>query len=90
MQKIRKIFTAVSEKTALPTNYYQQHQSYRTSLTPVQKIFAILRFYSKSLTPLKQLTNFWLPIMIAKYEQPPPFKKVSPYMDDHPLKLHYI
>ena len=36
MQKIRKILRAVSEKTALPTNqptnYYQQHQSYRTSL----------------------------------------------------------
>ena len=45
MQKIRKILRAVSEKTALPTNqpfnqptnYYQQHGSYRTSLTPVQK-----------------------------------------------------
>ena len=41
MQKIRKILRAVSEKTALPTNqptnYYQQHQSYRTLLTPVQK-----------------------------------------------------
>ena len=41
MQKIRKIFSAVSEKTALPTNqptnYYQQHRSYKTSLTPVQK-----------------------------------------------------
>ena len=41
MQKIRKILRAVSDKTALPTNqptnYYQQHQSYRTSLTPVQK-----------------------------------------------------
>ena len=40
MQKIRKILRAVSEKTALPTNlptnYYQQHRSYRTSLTPVQ------------------------------------------------------
>ena len=49
MQKIRKILRAVSEKTALPTNqptnYYQQHQSYRTSLTPVQKIwlFEMLR-----------------------------------------------
>ena len=33
---------AVSEKTALPTNqptnYYQQQQSYRASLTPVQKL----------------------------------------------------
>ena len=38
MQKIRKILRAVSEKTALPTNYYQQHRSYRTSLTPVQKL----------------------------------------------------
>ena len=41
MQKIRKIFSAVSEKTALPTNqptnYYQQHRFYRTWLTPVQK-----------------------------------------------------
>ena len=41
MQKIRKILRAVSEKTALPTNqptnYYQQHRSYSTSLTPVQK-----------------------------------------------------
>ena len=40
MEKIRKILRAVSEKTALPTNqstnYYQQHRSYRTSLTPVQ------------------------------------------------------
>ena len=40
MQKIRKILRAVSEKTVLPTNqptnYYQQHRSYRTSLTPVQ------------------------------------------------------
>ena len=40
MQKIKKIFTAVSEKTTLstnqPTNYYQQHRSCRTSLTPVQ------------------------------------------------------
>ena len=42
MQKIRKILRVVSEKTALPTNqptnYYQQHRSYRTSLMPVQKI----------------------------------------------------
>ena len=45
MQKIRKILRAVSEKTALPTNqptnqptsYYQQHQFYRTWLTPVQQ-----------------------------------------------------
>ena len=45
MQKIRKILGAVSVKTALPpnkqtnkpTNYYQQHRSYRTSLMPVQK-----------------------------------------------------
>ena len=41
MQKIRKILRAVSEKTALPTNqptnYYQQHRSYTTLLTPVQK-----------------------------------------------------
>ena len=41
MQKIRKILTAVSEKTALPTNQptkcYQQHRSYRTWLAPVQK-----------------------------------------------------
>ena len=40
MQKIRKILRAVSEKTALPTNQptnYQQHRSYRTSLTSVQK-----------------------------------------------------
>ena len=40
VQKIRKILRAVSEKTALqtnqPTNYYQQHLSYRSSLTPVQ------------------------------------------------------
>ena len=40
MQKIRKIVIVVSEKTVLPTNqptnYYQQHRSYRTSLTPVQ------------------------------------------------------
>ena len=38
--KTRKILSVVSEKTALPTNqptnYYQQHRSYRTSLTPVQ------------------------------------------------------
>ena len=33
--KIRKILRAVSEKTALPTSYYQQHRSYRTSLTLV-------------------------------------------------------
>ena len=46
MQKIRKILRAISEKTALPTNqptnqpinYYKQHRSYRSSLTPVQKI----------------------------------------------------
>ena len=37
MEKLRKILTAISEKTALPTNYYQQHQSYRTLITPVQK-----------------------------------------------------
>ena len=41
MQKIRKILGAVSEKTALPanqpTNYCQQHQFYRTWLTPDQK-----------------------------------------------------
>ena len=41
MQKIRKILRAVSEKTALPTNqptnHYQQHRSYRTSLPPIQK-----------------------------------------------------
>ena len=41
MQKIRKILRAVSEKTALPTNqptnYYQQHQFHRTSLTLVQQ-----------------------------------------------------
>ena len=41
MQKIKKILRAASEKTALPTNqptnYYQQHQSYRTLATPVQK-----------------------------------------------------
>ena len=46
MQKIRKILRTISEKTALPTNqqptnqptnYYQQHRSYTTSLTPVQK-----------------------------------------------------
>ena len=40
MQKIRKILGAVSKKTELPTNqptnYYQQHRSNRTSLTPVQ------------------------------------------------------
>ena len=36
MQKIRKILRAISEKTALPTNYFQQNQSYRTSLKPVQ------------------------------------------------------
>ena len=29
MQKIRKILGAVSEKTTLPTNYYQQHRSYK-------------------------------------------------------------
>ena len=50
MQKIRKIFRAVSEKTALPTNqpnnYYQQHRSYRTSLTPVQsnKVLDLIHF----------------------------------------------
>ena len=41
MQKIRKILKAVSEKTALPTNqstnYYQQHQFYRTWPTPAQQ-----------------------------------------------------
>ena len=45
MQKTGKFFRAVSEKTALPTNQptnqptncYEQHRSYRTSLTPVQK-----------------------------------------------------
>ena len=37
MQKIRKILRVVSGKNALPTNYYQQHRSYRTSLTPVQQ-----------------------------------------------------
>ena len=44
MQKIRKILRAVSEKTALPTNEptnqptnYQEHRSYSTSLTPIQK-----------------------------------------------------
>ena len=41
MQKIREILRAISEKTALPTNqptnYYQHHRSYMTSLTPVQK-----------------------------------------------------
>ena len=49
MQKIRKILTAVSEKTLLPTNqptnYYQQYRSCRTSLTPVQKevkVYSIL------------------------------------------------
>ena len=36
MQKIRKILRAVSEKTALPTNYYQQYRSYRASLMPIQ------------------------------------------------------
>ena len=36
MQIFKKILRAVSEKTALPTNYYQQNQSYRTSLKPVQ------------------------------------------------------
>ena len=43
MQKIRKILTAISKKTALQTkqatSYYQQHQSYTTSLTPVQKTY---------------------------------------------------
>ena len=38
---MRKILRAIPEKTALPTNqptsYYQQHQFYRTWLTPVQK-----------------------------------------------------
>ena len=37
MQKIRKLLKAVSDKTALPTNYYQQHRFNRTSLMPVQK-----------------------------------------------------
>ena len=37
MQKIRKILRAVFEKTALPTNYYQQHQFFRTWLTPFQQ-----------------------------------------------------
>ena len=37
LQNIRKILRAVSEKTVLPTNYYQQHRFFRTSLTPVQK-----------------------------------------------------
>ena len=49
MQKIRKIVRAVSEKTAVttnqPANYYQQHRSYRTSLTPFQKPF-LQRVYS--------------------------------------------
>ena len=40
-QKIRKILRAVSENTVLPTNqpsnYYQQHRSYRTSLIQVQQ-----------------------------------------------------
>ena len=51
MQKIRKILRAVSEKTALPTNqatnYYQQHRSYRTSLTPVQKIYENIQVTSE-------------------------------------------
>ena len=46
MQKIRKILRAFPKKTALPTNqltnYYQQHQSYRTWLMPDQKLKIIL------------------------------------------------
>ena len=42
MQKIRKIGRAVSEKTALPTNYYQQHQSHRSYSKPFIKIIGIL------------------------------------------------
>ena len=42
IKSIRKILRTVSEETALPTNqqptnYCQQHLSYRTSLTQVQK-----------------------------------------------------
>ena len=36
MQKIRKILSAISEKIALTTNYFQQCQSYKTSLRSVQ------------------------------------------------------
>ena len=43
-KKIRKILRSVSDKTALPpnqpTNCYQQQQSCRTSLTPVQMYFS--------------------------------------------------
>ena len=63
MQKNRKIFWAVSEKTALPTNqptnhptnYYQQHRPYRTSLTPVQQ------WYPKILLEILALRceKFW-------------------------------
>ena len=50
MQKIRKIYRAVSEKTVLPTNqptnqptnYYQQHRSYMTWVMPVKQFFIIL------------------------------------------------
>ena len=50
MQKFRIILRAVPEKTVLPTNqtnnYYQQHRSYRTSLTPVQsnKVLDLIHF----------------------------------------------
>ena len=47
MQKIRKILRAVSEKTALPTNYYQQHQSHRTYSKPFIKIIGILLMMSR-------------------------------------------
>ena len=58
MQKIRKILEPVSEKMRYqPTNYYyQQHRSYRTSQTPVQKKLLLFQSVKKCLF-LRNLTK---------------------------------
>ena len=64
MQKIRKILRAVSEKTALPTNqptnYYQEHQSYRTLLAPFQSsenldLRKFVQFEKQNFEPIPKL-----------------------------------
>ena len=61
MQKIRKILSAVSEKTALPTNqstnHYQQHRPYRTWLTPVQKHYQLNNLLCPIRLGLKKVRN---------------------------------
>ena len=63
MQRIRKILGAVSEKPALPTNqptiYYQQHRSYRTSLTPSKNlIFEGIEWLRKHVILYKESERF--------------------------------